>query len=242
MEKVSLDQTLTVLSHFPITFMAPTSLITGWYEEYCRDRAQIRFERFEWKGYEAYSMLMASNLFYKRFLNYNYILICHLDAFVFRDELEYWCGLNYDYIGSIMYNANWGTNSLFRRAIGFTIPEYFGNGGFALKKVSSFYRITLKHRLYITLFHFFRKLQKKSFYDDLFVTQHFPKLSTDFRIPSKQVAQRFGAEYKKPAEGCPEEAPFVNPDKDSLPFGIHGWIQYHQDFWAPYVRRYGYDI
>ena len=244
LEKISLAQILAVLHRHPITFMAPYGLTTTWYENFCRGKAQIRIECFQWKGHEAYGMLMASHTFFERFLPYQYVLICHLDAFVFRDELADWCQLGYDYIGSVMYGADWGENTLLRRVTGFTIPEYFGNGGFALKKVSSFYRITSKYHSYINLFHWLRRRQKKEFFDDLFVTQHFPKLSAGFRIPSKELAQKFGAEYKKRTTPPEEKVPFVDADNQTsqLPFGVHGWIQYHQDFWAPYIRSYGHTL
>ena len=105
LEKISLAQILTVLHRYPITFIAPYGLVTAWYEDYCRGKAQIRIENFQWKGHEAYGVLMASRTFFKRFLPYQYVLICHLDAFVFRDELADWCQLGYDYIGSVMYGG-----------------------------------------------------------------------------------------------------------------------------------------
>jgi len=43
---------------------------------------------------------MMSPAFYDAFKAFDYILIYQLDAFVFRDELEYFCSLGYDYIGA----------------------------------------------------------------------------------------------------------------------------------------------
>ena len=107
LEKVSLAQTLAVLSAYPITFMAPTKLNTAWYENFCRGKATVHIERFDWKGFDAYSELLTNRIFYQRFLPYEYILICHMDAFVFRDELAKWCDLGYDYIGSVIYSDSW---------------------------------------------------------------------------------------------------------------------------------------
>ncbi len=42
---------------------------------------------------------MMDNTFYKQFLNYEYILIYQLDAFVFKDELNY-CSQGIDYVGA----------------------------------------------------------------------------------------------------------------------------------------------
>ncbi|WP_158827759.1 DUF5672 family protein [Mucilaginibacter lacusdianchii] len=240
LEKISLAQTLSVLHNFPITFMATANLDTSWYENFCRGKAVITFERFDWKGHGPFGELMTSHLFYKRFLNYQYMLICHLDAFVFRNELEKWCDLGYDYIGSVIYNTFWhGRDGIIHKLAGFKYPEYFGNGGFALKKVSTFYRITFEHRRYIAFFHWVRKLRKQGFLNDLFFCQHFPKLSSSFSMPPKHIAQQFGAAY----ENWPEtDLPFNNRQTNSLPFGIHGWIQYQFDFWKPVISRYKYQL
>ncbi|WP_345955378.1 DUF5672 family protein [Mucilaginibacter sp. PAMB04168] len=77
--------------------------------------------------------------FYERFSQYEYLLTCHMDAFVFKDELEKWFQMDYEYIGAVIYDPTYDlNNTFFRRITGLTNPEYFGNGGFSLKKVSSF--------------------------------------------------------------------------------------------------------
>ena len=248
MEKVTLAQILTVLQKHPITFMAPLELNTQWYELFCRDKANVHIERFNWKGYEGYSQLHTSPKFYQRFLRYDYILVCHLDAFVFRDELEKWCRLNYDYIGSVIYRSSWnnGMPTLMRRVanhpllkkfIRFSAPEYYSNGGFALKKVSTFHRITSMYQLYINLYHGLRKIRKVGFLEDVFITQHFPRMSLSFKIPPREIAQHFGAECVEYNEN---ELPFSFEENNSLPFGIHGWIQFQKERWIPCIRKFGH--
>ncbi|WP_345948195.1 hypothetical protein ABDD95_15195 [Mucilaginibacter sp. PAMB04274] len=73
--------------------------------------------------------------------------------------------------------------------------------------------------------------------DDLFLTRHFPMLSSRFTIAPKVIAQHFGAVYQH----YPEEAlPFNNRNNESLPFGIHSWMQDHQDFLKPCIERHEY--
>ena len=55
MGKVSLAQTLSVLHRHIITFVVPIGLDVRWYEEFCRGKAQVRFERFDWHGFDARS-------------------------------------------------------------------------------------------------------------------------------------------------------------------------------------------
>jgi hypothetical protein len=240
LEKISLAQTLEVLGRHPITFVAPEGLDTNWYESYCRGKATIHIERFRWRGREGYGKLMTSSHTYARFLAYQFILICHLDAFVFRDELEEWCKLDYDYIGAVILNPAWDTpNSTLRKVTGFTLPQYFGNGGFSLRKVKSFYRITSRFNWYIKFYSWRSKRLGAEFIEDIFLSHHFPKLSSSFRMPPKDLALRFGVAY----ENWPEEKlPFSNQHISSLPFGNHGWIQFHQNYWKPCIRHFGHAI
>lgn len=239
LEKVSLTQTLRVLGRFPITFMAKNGLDTSWYEEFCKGKATIYFERFTWNGAYEFSKLMVSHVFYSAFRKYEYILICHLDAFAFRDEVEKWCHMEYDYIGSVIYNPTWyGSSRLVKRWLGFTSPEYYSNGGFSLKKVESFYQITYSYRRYIRYYLWLRTIRKQSFFDDIFIAQRFPNLG-NFRMPPLSDAAKFGAAYEFWDE---RDLPFTTKDPATLPFGIHGWIQYHPEYWKPYIRQLGYNV
>jgi hypothetical protein len=242
LEKLSLTQTLSVLYKYPIVFMAPDGLNTTWYTNFCTEKAGITvgIERFNWKGHDAYGTLLTKPVFYRRFLNYTFMLTCHMDAFVFRDELENWCALDYDYIGSVIYNANFRYHDGFlKRITSFDNPEYFGNGGFSLKKTTAFYRITSRFKFYIDIYHWQRKLRKRGFYDDLFHSVHYPKLSSKFKMAPKQLAQQFGADFVVWKE---EDLPFTNQDLNTLPFGIHGWIKNQHNYWRPCIQRYGYEV
>ncbi len=240
LEKISLAQTLRVLHKYPITFQAKDGLNVKWYEDFCRGKANIIFEWFQWKGFKEFTYLMMSKEFYQRFLDYEYILICHLDAFVFRDELQTWCNLGYDYIGSVIYNKVWSNlPSKSGKFLGLTKPEYFGNGGFALKKVESFVYLTTNFHLKIRFYLWYRKVRKKFFQDDIFLSQVFPKLIANFKIPPKSLAQQFGAAFEIWDE---TNLPFTKNDCSSLPFGIHGWFAYNIEFWRPCIRNQGHEV
>ena len=74
-----------------------------------------------------------------RFKDYAYILICQTDAWVFRDELDYWCNQGYDYIGAPIY---------FPRSEQHFMDIFFGvgNGGFSLRKITHCLRIVRHDR------------------------------------------------------------------------------------------------
>lgn len=95
--------------------------------------------------------------------------------------------------------------------------------------------MTAWFRPYIALYHVMRRLRKRpGFYDDIFLTNHFRKLSRRFRIAPHAVAARFAAAYEDWDEAA---FPFTNQDQASLPFGVHGWTKFHLDFWPPCIRR-----
>ncbi|WP_345955379.1 hypothetical protein [Mucilaginibacter sp. PAMB04168] len=51
--------------------------------------------------------------------------------------------------------------------------------------------MTTRFKLYLNASHQMRKLRKWLFFDDLFLTRHFPKLSSQFKIAHKVLAQHF---------------------------------------------------
>ena len=96
---------------------------------------------------------MLSNFFYSAFREYDYMLLYQLDAFVFKNELLYWCNKNYDYIG-----APWiASKQTLLKKIELQFKskrkqkraEIFfkvGNGGFSLRRIQKFFDITEKYK------------------------------------------------------------------------------------------------
>jgi len=70
--------------------------------------------------------------FWENFADFEYVLMYHLDALVFSDQLQEWCERGLDYIGSPFLqcaDAPW------------VRVERVGNGGFALYRVSSVLKV-----------------------------------------------------------------------------------------------------
>ena len=49
---------------------------------------------------QGYNEMMMSEKFYELFSDYEYILICHVDAWLFRNELVEWCRKGYDHVAA----------------------------------------------------------------------------------------------------------------------------------------------
>jgi hypothetical protein len=102
-ELISLTQGLKMFKRYSISLIAPESLDITIYKSFTQDCSNLSFMKFDdkfFKGIKGYNSLLLSLHFIKKFIQYEFILIYQLDAFVFKDELEYWCNLEYDYIGA----------------------------------------------------------------------------------------------------------------------------------------------
>lgn len=76
--------------------------------------------------------------FWSLFRDYEYVLMYHLDALVFRDELLEWCGKDVDFIGApwvICEHTPW------------VKEEQCGNGGFALYRIPSVMEVLINRQV-----------------------------------------------------------------------------------------------
>ena len=132
-ELASFKQVLTVLRNYDITVFTYQGLNLSVYEKTsCDIKKNFSVEFFDKHYFESvsgYNSLCYKTDFYHRFSSYDYMLIYQLDAWVFRDELQYWCDKGYDYIGAPLfwsYSENNYTTKI----------SSVGNGGFTLRRVS----------------------------------------------------------------------------------------------------------
>lgn len=252
MELISLMQLYNILGKHPVYFIGPASLeykkFINHALEYSVAAKYKEFEDVFFKGIEGYNKLLLSKNFYSTFGEYEYMLIYQPDAFVFRDELDYWCSKGYDYIGAPWF-------------VGLDSPKTpfkflgVGNGGFSLRKISSHYTISasypfktilkiLKNFSTISLTGFIiRNSYLKKYYwwwikttrqEDMFwgiVAKHYYK---NFIVPTAEEALLFSFEVR------PELMFELN--NNHLPFGCHAWVKYNPEFWQPFIESYGYKL
>ncbi len=246
-ELISLSQCIKILGNYPIVFFAPKSLDTSYYESFCLNKIVFTVERFEnvyFENIEGYNRLMLSVDFYKRFKQFKYILLYQLDAFVFRDDLTYWCNQNYAYLAAPIVDIdtpehkddgmkileNYRKLLDFINRLGFKRVGYkpIVNGGLSLRKVASF--IVL-----LTLLQRKAELWKIYKYnEDGFFSYWFNVFFFFWRMPTISEALMFSWELQ------PRECFALNNKK--LPLGCHAFEKYDFCFWQPFIEKEGYTL
>lgn len=249
-ELISLRHLLHHLGHYDKYFIAPEGL-------------QIQYPGIELKYFDlqyfgsadAHSRLLLSPLFYKAFDDYDYILIYHLDALVFSDQLSEWCQSGYDYIAPPWIkhkDAPYAGMELFEGKT--------GNGGFSLRNVKSFLKVLNSKKLYIDpdvywedycqdkstlhcIFNLYRKylkglgvrnrvhteILKKWKIEDPFWANRGTYYYPDLKIAPVEIALKFAFE-------CVPQYCYEQND-NQLPFGCHAWERYDPDFWEPFLLK-----
>lgn len=230
-EKISLDRCIKVLGKYSINIIAPQWLSPK--AIYNNIPSDIKIEYFDdefFKSVGGYNKLMLQPDFYKRFLDSKYILVYQLDAFVFSDQLSYWCSLSYDYIGAPWFGVDW-FDEFDKPGLG-NLWKYFGenkcmvgNGGFSLRRVRS---------SLLALFLLRDRAKNWEHNEDIFWSFEVPNNLPFFRKPSLDIALKFSFELN------PRDC--FQSNNGSLPFGCHAWEKYDIDFWRPKFAAYGYQI
>jgi hypothetical protein len=229
-ERASLVQLLEVMPAHDILLACPAQLQVSTYEEvFKRYNRPFRIERFDdhfFADINGYNQLMLQAGFYNRFSSYHYMLIYQLDAWIFRDELDYWCQQGYDYIGAPWMDEDfarryWVSNS----RIGYWLdkasvkPNTVGNGGFSLRKISTFTRV-------LKLFHAKASIWNSN--EDIFWALYVPYYYPFFKIPSLQKALHFA--FETDAEAC------MKITNHQMPMGCHAWEKHDRVFWQQYIQ------
>ena len=202
-EKISLAQVREVLGHYPIVFVAPEGKTFSYFTP---SDMVAYFPPQCFQSVKTYNQLLMTPLFYEPFLDFDYILIYQLDAFVFYDALEDFCSLGYAYIG-----APWPyllkMDGIFLRV---------GNGGFSLRRVKAHYNLLRKHADWVEKY--------KTFNEDMFLSFCGTKDADNFRVAPVNVAYKFSMELNP--DRC------IKKNGGNLPFGCHAWCTRVENFYV----------
>jgi hypothetical protein len=99
-EAIGLEQCFRVLGRHPIRMVCPIGLDVSAYRR-ITPGLEVDFIPSHWlASNRAYNRMKILPFLYRRYSGYEYMLTYELDAFVFKDELEYWFEQPWDYIGA----------------------------------------------------------------------------------------------------------------------------------------------
>ncbi len=249
-EMLAYQQCYKILaSDFDIVLIAPHSLNL---DNYTQKGVPSRIETFDkscFDSRQSYNKLMMSKSFYQRFVDYEYMLIYQLDCYIFRNDLALWCNKGYDYIGSpsfISKDTDW------KKLDNWTT----GNGGFSLRKISSFLKILNSRRNFFSFKDYLILREKlganrlksiligcfkvlgvrnkincivKNFNgnEDEFWSKWVYFICPSFRIAPVEESIGFATEQNAPF--------FFKENNNQLPFGCHAWQKYNLSFWKKYI-------
>lgn len=222
LENISLIQLYRVLGSYPICYIAPEKLRnelkeTALWIEYFSDAS--------FQNVAEYSRLCLNPVFYRRFSQYEYMLLYQTDVFVFSDRLLEFCDAGYDYIGAI-WPRLWAKED--------KLPCQYrvGNGGFSLRNIQAALRV-LAHR--DKILSAYGNWEHMLGCEDLFwaFTSSLP--DEKFVTPPPVYAMKFSLQTYN-------DTLMRNLTEDRLPFGCHGWTKYKcYPLWKRWVAFCGYE-
>ncbi|GGH23660.1 DUF5672 family protein [Mucilaginibacter phyllosphaerae] len=250
LEEIALQQCQKVLGNYHKIAIKPQSLALPQKAQQAVVFNQVvSFANPYFDGIRGYNSLMLSDVFYKAFLDYDYILIYQLDAFVFKDELMHWCSLGFDYIGAPWLRRKGYQLKLKEKAYQFmfdmhtrfnvkkngvpTDKQFYnkvGNGGLSLRRVKKFYALSIKLK---PIADDYLKHTDDKHNEDVFWSIEVNRSIKRLKIPGYKTAVKFSIELE------PARAFALNEGR--LPFGCHAWDLY-TDFWRPEFKVQGYHI
>ncbi len=238
-ERISLYWTIKKLCKNSIYIVCPKKLrhqLQALFEGLC-----LGFQVFPdafFSSIAGYNRLLKSKVFYLAFKGYDYMLIAQLDSLVLSDDIEYWCGLGYSYLGAPWFEGGAcpspgasliavGNGGLSLRHIGHHIktlsfPRYLpyrayrNNEQNRISKVLKFVKYEI---LYASSFPPFIFPGNEDFFWGLVVSS----ACDFFVVPSPLDALRFSFEV--------DPRKMFKLSQYNLPFGCHAWDRYDIHFW-----------
>jgi hypothetical protein len=216
----------------------------------------LRFPDRFFGSARAHGSLLLSERFYESFADFDYLLVHHLDALALRDNLDDWCAAGYDFIG-----APW----LICSDTPHITAEKVGNGGFSLRRVSSFLRVLQSRRYFIEPEEYWRQYAARTTPVVRYlnaprrVLKHvraFNDIHWHIRwaLRGSVHEDRFWAEYAMHYDPSFRIAPVDVAKRFAfeaapracyeqigrqLPLGAHRWQTFDRAFYEPYLLRTG---
>ena len=236
-ERYFFEQSVRMLGKHAFCVVHPKSYSVDDLKQEFPEISSLALDDSHFQSVWTYNSMMLSPWFYELFADFEYMLICQIDAYVFSDQLDYWTSLEYDYIG-----APWMLNDkLYERLVGQWIVRLLkrlpmrknqihsahlfhtvGNGGFSLRRISKMKEILERNQDLLQ-----SAYGKHERMEDVFISVILKK-KENLNIPNWRQALFFSFE-KAPAQ-C------LRLTGGVLPFGCHDTnARYWSSFWKHYI-------
>jgi len=250
----------TKLKAYPLEVVLPETCSPSWYEEFFAKHGINGKVRLVEAGYfgspEAVNKMGTDPNFYRMYREFEYLLICHLDAWIFQNRLDEWMAEGYDFVGAPLFLPEKGKEHFVKRMAPFGF-----NGGLSLRRVDtcihilenfqagrSFEHITRAVWFFVRngrwkfvkiLYSLLRELtqdwrgtcEKYNIYEDIFFTVIAPLCGNRIHLPERHVAMKFCGEVNYPL--LQKEFLLLNS-----PVGIHGYDKYIDSAYLSHVQRF----
>lgn len=218
-----------IFQGYPMVLCHPEGLDLSYYQKHFPGLHSMPMERDYFLNIASYNRLMLSKEFYTAFLGrYEYILICQLDVWVFRNDLSKWLGKGYDYIGAPWYRRKLhlfqyltikqGLHTFFRALRNRNLNHCVGNGGFSLRKTDIFFEACRQGQACSW------RSNEDYFWSFIAKRPDGKKL----KIPSDTEAAEFCLET---------QARHYMQGRDLPPMAIHAYKKYDYNYWKPFMFK-----
>ena len=238
-ERASVAQTVRMLGRHPLLLLHPCNVdVSAVLAEFPALRPLAVSD--EWlgtrNGIAGYNRMMLSADFYDLFADTEYILVCHTDAWIFRDELSEWCARGYDCVAAPWVRRPVYDLPLVRQWMALRLRQSLrsgrptrqilygrvGNGGLSLRRVAAFRTACARYHERIERF---AADPHHLFNEDVF----WATVPAEFRYPSWREALAFAVDT--------HPAYCLRLAGGRLPFGCHSWSKPRmRRFWKRIIR------
>ena len=173
-EIVALDNNLEILRNYPTVLVKPRGLNTNALREKYPQVGEIEVSN-QWlgtiNGIMGYNEMMTSPDFYSLFSDYEYLLICQTDVWIFRDDLMKWIDMDFDLVG-----APWPNRKMYQH---FPMKQY----------LRLFKKLCIKYAQEIQLYN---SLEDPLHNEDIF----WALVPTELKLPTIEQAADFAFDRK----------------------------------------------
>lgn len=237
-ERRAIENNVRLLAAHDTAFVAPEGLDMSAYAAIAPAAEVVRVGD-EWlgtrNGIAGYNAMMLSERFYRLSEAWDYILICHTDAWIFRDDLDAWAARGYDCVAApwmrrpvydlpvIREYMSWRQRARHRRGLKCRADLYgrIGNGGLSLRRTAAFIEACRRYGDTIETYN----ARSGHFYnEDVF----WATVPAHFRYPAAEEALAFA--FDTTPAYC------YRLTGGRLPMGCHSWSKPRMyRFWKRFI-------